>query len=182
MVGVGGSGVPQSIVPAKSLEEEDDDAFDFKKALYQQTQVQLTKYQRQQAKRADRENRKEELRLAKQAEHEAKLMEHQKSKQQKQIDKLAGQQGKPDKQVQTINNNMNGNQEDHVGKGGGKGKKGGKGKPIDQDSIDKVVNQKLQNDVDNKDLQRQTEDNIDLAVLGIGACAVLLFVYFASRG
>jgi hypothetical protein len=180
MVGSGG-GVPQSIQPAKSLEEDDDDAFDYKRTIYQQNQEELRKYQDQQLRNQAKEAKKEERRLAKQAEHEAKVMEHQKTKQQKEIEKLAKQQGKTDKQVQTINNNINDNKEDHKGKGGGKGKKGGKGKPINQDSIDKTVGQKLQNDVDNKDQQVQTEDKVDLAVLGVAACAVLLFVYFAAR-
>jgi hypothetical protein len=127
-------------------------------------------------------NRKEERRLAKLAEHEAKARAHQEDKaENKRVAKLAKQQGKADAKAQRIANKAGGNQETHQGKGGGQDKKGSKGKTITQDSVDKTVNQKTQNDVDNKDLQRQTEDYIDYAVLGVIACGVLLFVYFASR-
>lgn len=146
----------------KQLEDDDGDAFDLKKDLFNRHQKELEDYNK---------------RMAKQAHHEAKIAAHQEQKkQQKEVERLKKQQGKKDKQAKKIVEATGGNQEDHKPKGKGKGK------PITQESVDQTVNQKLQNDVDNKDQQRQTEDYIDYAVLGVAACAVLLFVYFASRG
>jgi hypothetical protein len=106
-----------------------------------------------------------------------------KKKLQKEVDKLRSQVGKSNRKVQVLKDKINAHkQEDHHGKGGGKGKNGGKGGPTNTDTTDTAVDQKLQNDVDNKDQQRQTDHQIDMAVLGVAACAVLLFVYFASRG
>jgi hypothetical protein len=154
---------------------EDDEGIDLKGMLYTNSQKALNDYNR-------KASRKEDRRLAKQAEHEAKVLAHQADKKAaKEVAKLQKQQGKADARAARIAAKHSDRvSEDHKPKGGNKGKDG-KGAPVNQESVDQTVNQKLQNDVDNKDQQRQTEDKIDLAVLGVAACAVLLFVYFASR-
>jgi hypothetical protein len=166
MVGPGGFAGKKGEDPQDQLGKDDMDTFDIKKDLFDRNQKEVEEYNK---------------RMAKIAQHEAKVAEHKaQKKQQKEVEKLKRQQGKKDKQAKKIVDATGGNQEDHKGKGGGKTKP--EGHPMNKDKINKVVEQKLQNDVDNKDLQKQTEDYMDYAVLGIGACVVLLFVYFAARG
>lgn len=105
-----------------------------------------------------------------------------KKKLQKEVDKLRNQVGKSNSKVQALKQKLNDHkQEEHHGKGGGKGKDGGKGGPTNTDTQTETVDGKLQNDVDNKDLQRQKQDYIDYAVIAIGFCIVGLYVYYASK-
>lgn len=48
-------------------------------------------------------------------------------------------------------------------------------------TVTATVEQKTRNDVDNKDLQRQQEKQIDYVFLGLGICALALFFYIRGK-